>query len=127
MSEIEFKAGDLVLLSTGEYSDYGVTGLVRVVLDTWRPAERMQQWLDEHPDQLPKYSFNDLAFVEWLLGLGDVEKVDFDYLHLGDYGTAELEAACGSWEPERPEEPVRAATTTTVSLIDLVYAKFKDD
>lgn len=50
-----FEAGRLVLLTSGAYSDFGVSAVVRVLVN-FDPAAERRAWLAEHPDFEP-YAF----------------------------------------------------------------------
>lgn len=78
------KAGTLVLVSSGEYSDYSVISIVRVLSD-FTPAEELEQYLSAHPEQREDYSFEKDQYFAHLLKRGLVEELEHSTYHLGDY------------------------------------------
>lgn len=86
------KVGDLLSISTGEYSDYSVCGPVRIirpfvkheVCEAYRKTYPKQKaWgLDEDPDPF--------GFLPWLISEGYAEDIDgHTEWHVGSYGRFE--------------------------------------
>ena len=71
------KAGRLVLVDTGSYSDYHVIGIFRVLKD-FNPKEEVDKFL-------VKKSFDEDEFVAYLLARGLLEEMDHDGLYLNLY------------------------------------------
>lgn len=88
----EYKAGELLILEDGEYSDKSWAGPFRVLKDfdivelaeqlksTFKPAEH-------HYSEEPGPS----DFREWLHTQGFIEDVECRSVHVGSYGTLEIE------------------------------------
>ena len=85
-------AGTLLLLSRGEYSDYSIVALCRVL----KPIDQtvwavMGAACTGHCERNPE-RFDDSRALPWLIEKGYVEEVEYRELHLGDYGR------CSLWE-----------------------------
>ncbi len=81
------KAGTLLLLESGEYSDYSVTGFF-VVLKTFTPHEELEAYLVEHPKEKDDYTFDADAFLAGLLAKGLLLEITHGVIHLCDYSRA---------------------------------------
>jgi len=77
------KAGKLVYVDSGSYSDYSVMGFF-VALQDFCP----QNELNEYLKQVPNPYFNEDQFLAFLLKKGLLLKVEYSQLHLGGYGQA---------------------------------------
>lgn len=82
------RAGSLLIVSTGEYSDYSVDGVFRAKSDI-DPEALRSEWLALHPEQTVRYCFRDEQFLAWVAGKGLLEPIDCTEWHLGDYCYAE--------------------------------------
>ena len=82
------KAGKLVCVDSGEYSDYSVTGFFVVLRDFDVMAE-LEKYKAAHPDQCEQYSFQQSAFLSALLGKGLLLEVEFGTLYLGAYSSCD--------------------------------------
>lgn len=80
-------AGVLFTVTTGEYSDYGVSGVFRALAPIDASALR-EEWLAEHPEQREDYRFREGAFLGWVARKGFLEPVDCFEWHLCDYSRA---------------------------------------
>ncbi len=80
------KAGELVMMSAGEYSDYGIHGLFRAKADI-DPDTLVAEWLAAHPEQNETYRFREHQFLAEVCKRGLLEDVAAVEWHLGDYGT----------------------------------------
>lgn len=87
----QFKKGELLLITIGEYSDYSVHGIVRClhdfghreVLEAYLNYLRLQnKYKDDHVDLY--------EIMPWMIGGGWVEEVETTEVHLGDYGRLEI-------------------------------------
>lgn len=92
------KAGDLITLESGSYSDYGVDGLYRVLKD-FQPLNVLAVYAAKH-GKVRSYTqnkgqkgygmvevFTDLdknAFAAWLLANGYLEEVKYGQFYTGD-------------------------------------------
>lgn len=83
------KAGKLLMMDHGEYSDYSVTGFF-VVLKDFKPMDKLSEYLDSRPKQKEHYEFERHEFLAWLISLGLLMEIDYDTLYLGSYGSADL-------------------------------------
>lgn len=90
-----FNVGELVALSTGEYSDYCVNGLF-VVLKNFDAQVLLDDWAKETGRELVNgtvradYSNQQVDFIGWLNNGGYVKDVEYRELHTGNYGKTEL-------------------------------------
>lgn len=87
MRTFTHKAGELIGLSYGEYSDYRFNGLYRCLkdIDLGDLAERYYdqapvcEWDDERKD------VDDCGFGSYLIAQGLVEEIPYDEIHCGSY------------------------------------------
>lgn len=82
------KAGKLVCVDSGEYSDYSVRGFF-VVLRDFDPYAELADYLSEHPEQKQNYRFAEDKFLALLLSKGFLMEVDFGTMHLTCYSNHE--------------------------------------
>ncbi len=75
----------IVLTTSGEYSDYKVLGIFEW-LAPQTPAEALETFLTEFPEQREAHYFDDDAFVGWLNRGRYIRDVDFVEMHIGSYG-----------------------------------------
>lgn len=80
------KAGKLLCIDSGEYSDYDVTGFF-VVLRDFAPMEELEEYKAAHPEQSEPYSFEQSAFLAVLLAKGLLLEVEYGNLYLGAYSS----------------------------------------
>jgi hypothetical protein len=83
----ELKAGQLLVISEGCYSDYGITGFF-VCLTTFAPMALHAEYMLAHPEQAADYSFSSESFLQFLLGKGLLLEISYATLHLGGYSRA---------------------------------------
>lgn len=79
-------AGALICIEQGEYSDYRVDGFF-VALAAFSPAEELRLFLEAHPGQ-QGYEFKPGQFVGYLIQRGLLMAINYDTIHLCDYGSA---------------------------------------
>ena len=77
------KAGSLLQVDTGEYSDYSVMGFF-VVLTGFDPLEKRDEWIAQLPSRKRDYSFRENAFLLWLVSQGLLLEIARATLHLSD-------------------------------------------
>lgn len=82
------KAGTILLADEGEYSDYGVVGLFRVLSD-FSPMGELADYLADHPEQQERYNFERGGFVSHLLRKLLIEDIPYGEFYLGAYSSAE--------------------------------------
>lgn len=100
MGEFKFVKGELVTLSNGEYSDYCVNGLVRVLKD-FDASVLIKEWAKDNAVKINDRSLgysreaytinsNGMSFLGWLNKEGYTEDVEYRELHMGCYGEVVL-------------------------------------
>ena len=93
------KLGQILTFAEGEYSDYMVEGLVKVI----KPFDLKQvqnEWEELHTKEdshscyvnrtLRRVKEGGVAFLPYLVHKGLVEDVDYIEIHTGSYGKAEI-------------------------------------
>lgn len=85
--DADLKAGQLLTISEGCYSDYGITGFF-VALQTFRPMEVFAEYMAAHPEQAADYRFNSEQFLAFLLSRGLLLEIQYATMHMGDYSKA---------------------------------------
>ena len=78
------KAGKLLCIDRGAYSDYQVTGFF-VVLRDFDTKEELEEFLVSHPDQREEYNFGADQFLAALLAKGLLLEIEYGVLYLGAY------------------------------------------
>lgn len=78
------KAGKLVCVDRGEYSDYSILGFF-VVLKDFDPYAELADYLSEHQEQKQNYRFKEDKFLALLLSKGFLMEVEFGTMHLTGY------------------------------------------
>ena len=90
-----FKAGELLAISKGEYSDYCINGLFRLLTD-FNPQKELLAWAKETGRKVVEgvaerdRSNKNIDYLGWLNKSGFIEDVAYRELHIGDYGETEL-------------------------------------
>lgn len=82
----QIEAGEIIALSSGEYSDYRIGAFSKVL----KPInEEVWQLMGESCRgnyQWDKEYFEEGKAVPWLVANGYIEEIAYTELHLGDYG-----------------------------------------
>ena len=78
------KAGSLLLVDSGSYSDYSVIGFF-VTLRDFCPQNELAEYLVQASDTY----FNEEKFLAFLLAKGLLLEIEHGNLHLGGYGSTE--------------------------------------
>ena len=78
------KAGTLMSVESGCFSDYQVVGFF-VVLRDFTPADELDDYISTRPDQKETYCFRESEFLAFLLAKGLLLEIEYSKLHLGDY------------------------------------------
>lgn len=78
------KAGKLLLVDSGSYSDYSVMGFF-VTLKDFCPQKELTEYLAKVPDTY----FVEDKFLAHLIAKGLLLEIEHGYLHLGGYGSTE--------------------------------------
>ncbi len=84
---LKFKAGEVVVLTSGQYSDYGLTGFVVAIADFDMSDEAILYALDSR-SKYDDYGFDKFdydEFVAWLIKKELVIPVKYREIHLGSY------------------------------------------
>lgn len=80
------KAGTLLLIDHGAYSDYYVVGIFKVEKD-FIPYNLLESYLVENPKNREDYYFESDRFVNYLLSNGYIKETSYDNLYTGSYGS----------------------------------------
>lgn len=79
----------LIILSEGAYSDYGVITIGKAIEDI-DIKTLTNEYLEIHPEQKEEYHFSEDKFVKWLvIDKGLIEELPYVEWHVADYGSAE--------------------------------------
>lgn len=82
------KAGKLLCVDSGAYSDYSVRGFF-VVLRDFDPHAELAAHLDANPAQRESYRFEEDSFLAALLAKGLLLEVEYGTLYLTGYSNHE--------------------------------------
>lgn len=80
------KKGELFIVTTGEYSDYGIAAKFEALQQFSADAE-LAQWVKDHPESSEKYHFNSTKFLQWLETRGLVKEATIREWHLESYSS----------------------------------------
>ena len=78
------KAGSLLCIDRGEYSDYSVIGFF-VVLRDFEPAAELAAYLAANKRDQSPYEFRSECYLGSLIAKGLLMDVPYSTLYLGDY------------------------------------------
>ena len=80
------RAGENVIISHGEYSDYMTTAFGVALKDIDAIALR-EEWMEMHPDERKRDSFDFRGFTAWLINTKQIiRETPFAEFYLGAYG-----------------------------------------
>jgi len=85
----DYKIGELIAISMGQYSDYCVNGLF-VVLDTFNANDELELYAKENARVLVNgliltdYDYEGLSYTAHLSQKNLIKDVDYRELHMGD-------------------------------------------
>jgi hypothetical protein len=82
------KKGELLLLTSGAYSNYSPHAVVRILKD-FKTKDVLELYLKEHPEQREKHNGEVSQFIAWLSANGYVEDVNHTEWNVGCYSTLE--------------------------------------
>ena len=82
------KAGSLICVDRGEYSDYRVLGFF-VALRDFDPRIELAEHLKEQPEQTEDYAFEGDMYLSYLLSKGLLLEIDYSTLYLGAYAQSD--------------------------------------
>lgn len=80
---VDIPLGTLLLLSSGNWDDYGTDALYRVVKEI--PINITEIYFEEFPEQKERGFFNHFVFSEWLENNGYVKPITYSELHVSGY------------------------------------------
>ena len=80
------KAGKLMCVDSGAYSDYQVRGFF-VVLRDFDPHAELSTYLDANPEQQKDYHFKEDGFLAALLAKGLLMEVEYGTIYLTGYSS----------------------------------------
>ena len=80
------KTGQVFIVTTGEYSDFGIFSKLRALRD-FSFDDTLASWTIEHKDRIEEYSYREGDFITHLIESHLVEECEIQEVHLADYGT----------------------------------------
>jgi len=82
--------GQIVMITTGEYDDFCVSCVIRVIRD-FDPRVELEVYLRNYPEQKAEYSGDYHVFIDWLIQRLLIERLEYREMSLGCYGHFEIE------------------------------------
>lgn len=83
---IKIPKGRLILLSSGEYSDYSLAGLYIANVDIV-PEEVRNNYLNEYPEEQDNYKLNEVNFKNYLVNNNLVTPMGCTEWYMGGYSS----------------------------------------
>lgn len=80
------KKDELILFSSGEYSDYGLSGMCLALKDIDVSSLR-DKYIELHPEQMAKYSLKEDQFLDFLKQGEYIKPVAFKEWYMGSYSS----------------------------------------
>lgn len=106
MENIDIKAGQLIMLSSGQYSDFGYNGhfvalenidrgkvdhIKRIVEDRYKKSnDAYEKWAETRQGEYPGVIDRHETFIAEMIRCGLVLSLDVRELYLGSYGDLDL-------------------------------------
>lgn len=89
----EHRVGDLIVLTSGEYSDFGITGIYRALKD-FNDADFSRAYVGRPANQrkFDKSGAGAYDFPEWVKSSGYLEEIEYCEIHYGAYGRLSIES-----------------------------------
>lgn len=84
--ERQYKPGAMVAFSSGEYSDYRIGSFARVLKPITQEVWTAMREACKDPTKWDANRMDEYKAVPWLVAQGYIEEVEYEELHLGDYG-----------------------------------------
>jgi hypothetical protein len=81
---MEITQGDIVLVTSGEYSDFGIVAFTEALQD-FDGQEVVDKFLVEKRRENSDYYFLDAEFGDWLINQGYLKKKEFKEMFLDKY------------------------------------------
>ncbi len=98
MTQDQYKAGELILVTEGQYSDQSTHGLFRALRD-FTAKEAVAAFLATTLQEKGRYGFRGLdAITPSLVANGYVEELTYSELWLGGYSTINPKIAPDGWD-----------------------------
>ncbi len=82
------KAGSLLSIEEGEYSDYGVVGFF-VVLTDFDPKAVLEEYLADNLDQGRRYGFRREQFIAFVISKGLLLEIKYGGWYMGSYSSCD--------------------------------------
>ena len=82
--------GQLILISTGEYSDYGILDTFQVLRD-FDTKEVIGYYFTKYPLQSEQYEFDDDIFILWLISEQLVVELETVEWKISSYSTVDMD------------------------------------
>lgn len=82
------KAGSLLSVEEGEYSDYGVVGFF-VVLADFDTKAVLDEYLSENQDNARRYSFDRSKFIAFVISRGFLLEIKYSGWYIGSYSSCD--------------------------------------
>lgn len=89
MTDFKYKAGSIVLMETGEYSDFGYEGYLVTLCDL-DLCEAIKTYKDQYKPKDKYDTPEPSGFVGWLCSTRQCAPLDCNTVHIGSYGELEL-------------------------------------
>jgi hypothetical protein len=85
----KISAGEVIVLTSGEYSDYGITGYIVSLIDfdMGEAVDTFKQSISSDDYDYDTHS----KFIAWLVATEKVVPVEHREIHIGSYGRLELD------------------------------------
>lgn len=82
---LQFKKGDVLVFTTGAYSDFALSGFL-VAIENLDLPELAKEFVGDRK----MYEFDNDQFAGWLITKGKAMPCEHNVVHLGDYGEMDL-------------------------------------
>jgi len=82
------RAGKLISIESGCYSDHIVIGFF-VVLKDFDPHEELKRYLERHPEQAESYGFESDGYLAQLLQSGYLLELEYQTIHTDNYSKSD--------------------------------------
>lgn len=83
--EKQYKKGDVLVMSTGEYSDYGISLICKVLKDF-----NEREVADLYTGKKDEYEFDEINFLKMLTNLGYIEEIPYKEWIFSSYSKLEF-------------------------------------
>jgi len=88
--EMKISKGQLILISTGDYSDYGILDTFRALRD-FDTKEVIECYFTKYPLQSEQYEFDDDIFILWLISEQLVVELETVEWKISSYSTVDMD------------------------------------